>query len=279
MHTALNPAIRGGWLRVGRMSMGTGVGEQLREWRLRRRYSQLELSNRAEISTRHLSFIETARSAPSREMLLRLAEHLDVPLRERNHLLLAGGFAPVYSEAAYDSGPLAAVRQALRQLLRAHEPFPAVVIDRWWNLVEANPALGLFTSGLPAELLAPPVNVLRVTLHPLGLAPSVLNLGEWRGHLLGRLARQVAATADPRLAELLAELRAYPCDQPEPEVELPGPGEVLVPLRIRSGKGDLSFLSTVSTFGTPLDVTVSELVIEAFYPADEPTARALGVRV
>ena len=258
---------------------GTGVGAQLREWRVRRRYSQLELSNRAEISTRHLSFVETARAAPSREMLLRLAEHLDIPLRERNHLLLAAGFAPVYSEAAFNSEPLAPVRQALRQLLRAHEPFPAVVVDRWWNLVEANSALGLFTAGLPAELLVPPVNVLRATLHPLGMAPSVLNLGEWRGHLLSRLGRQVAVTADPKLQDLLAELRAYPCDQPEPEVELPGPGEVLVPLRIRHGERELSFLSTVSTFGTPLDVTVSELVLEAFYPADEGSARALGVGV
>jgi transcriptional regulator with XRE-family HTH domain len=260
------------------MTTATGVGEQLREWRLRRRYSQLELAIRAEISTRHLSFVETARSSPSREMLLRLAEHLEVPLRERNHLLLAAGFAPVYSEAALDSGPLTAVRQALQQLLQAHEPFPAVVLDRWWNLLEANSALGLFTAGLPAELLEPPVNVLRATLHPLGMAPAVVNLGEWRGHLLGRLSRQVAATADPQLRELLAELRGYPCDQPEPEVELPGPGEVLVPLRIRHGDQVLSFLSTVSTFGTPLDVTVSELVIEAFYPADQTTARALGVQ-
>jgi len=256
----------------------TSVGEQLREWRVRRRYSQLELSNRADISTRHLSFVETARSAPSREMLLRLAEHLDVPLRERNRLLLAGGFAPVYSEAGFDSEPLAAVRTALSQVLRAHEPFPAVVVDRWWNVVEANSALGLFTAGLPAELLQPPVNVLRATLHPNGMAPTVINLGEWRAHLLGRLARQVAATADPRLQDLLVELREYPCAQPEPEVELPGPGEVLVPLRVRDGERELSFLSTVATFGTPLDVTVSELVIEAFYPADEFTARALGVR-
>jgi transcriptional regulator with XRE-family HTH domain len=260
------------------MSTATGVGEQLREWRVRRRYSQLELSIRAEISTRHLSFVETARSAPSREMLLRLAEHLEVPLRERNHLLLAAGFAPVYTEAALDSAPLAPVRQALRQLLKAHEPFPAVVLDRWWNLLEANAALELFTSALPPELLEPPVNVLRATLHPRGMAPAVVNLGEWRAHLLGRLARQVAATADPQLIELLAELRSYPCDQPEPEVELPGPGEVVVPLRIRDGEQVLSFLSTVSTFGTPLDVTVSELVIEAFYPADDQTAQALGLR-
>jgi len=259
------------------MRTAIGVGEQLRDWRLRRRYSQLELSNRAEISTRHLSFVETARASPSRDMLLRLAEHLDIPLRERNHLLLAAGFAPVYSQAAFDSKPLTAVRLALRQLLAAHEPFPAVVIDRWWNLLEANAALGLFTAGLPAELLEPPVNVLRATLHPNGMAPSVINLGEWRSHLLGRLARQVATTADPRLEELLAELRGYPCEQPEPEIELPGPGEVLVPLRIRDGELELSFLSTVSTFGTPLDVTVSELVIEAFYPADPETARALGV--
>ncbi len=145
-----------------------GVGEQLRQWRLRRRYSQLELSNRAEISTRHLSFVETARSAPSREMLLRLADHLEVPLRERNQLLLAAGFAPIYSEAAYDSAPLAAVRQALDLVLRAHEPYPAVVVDRWWNLLAANDAIGRMTAGLPADLLEPPVNVLRLTLHPRG---------------------------------------------------------------------------------------------------------------
>jgi hypothetical protein len=199
-------------------------------------------------------------------------------LRERNRLLLAAGFAPVYSETSFDSAALSAVRQALRQLLQAHEPFPAVVVDRWWNLLEANAALGLFTARLPAELLEPPVNVLRATLHPNGMAPAIVNLGEWRAHVLGRLARQVAATADPQLSDLLAELREYPCDQAVPEVEVPGPGEVVVPLRIRDGDRELSFMSTVSTFGTPLDVVVSELVIEAFYPADEPTAQALGVK-
>jgi transcriptional regulator with XRE-family HTH domain len=251
------------------------VGPLLRHWRERRRLSQLELSNQAEVSTRHLSFVETGRSAPSREMLLHLAEHLDMPLRERNALLLAGGFAPVYPESEFDAPQMGAVRQAVQQLLRAHEPFPAVVVDRHWNLVEGNRSVALFTAPAAPRLLEPPVNVLRVSLAPDGMAPLIANLGEWRAHLLGRLRRQVDFSGDPVLAELLDELRDYPCDQPEPEVELPGPGDVVVPLRIRSGDAELTFVSTVSTFGTPLDVTVAELAIESFFPADAGTADAL----
>ena len=251
------------------------VGELLREWRERRRRSQLDLALDADVSTRHLSFVETGRSTPSREMVLRLAEQLELPLRERNRLLLAAGYAPVYSESALDAGELAAVRAALRQVLTGHEPYPAIVVDRAWNLVDANRSVGLFTAGLPPELLAPPTNVLRASLHPEGLAARIVNFGEWRAHLLGRLRRQVAITADPALAALHDELRAYPCNQSEPEVELPGPGDVVVPLRIRHGDGELAFFSMVAAFGTPLDITVSELAIESFFPANTETAAAL----
>jgi transcriptional regulator with XRE-family HTH domain len=254
------------------------VGELLRQWRERRRLSQLDLALQTEISTRHLSFVETGRSRPSREMILRLAEQLDLPLRERNHLLLAAGYAPVYGETALEAPPMAAVREAVRQVLAAHEPYPAVVVDRAWHLVEANASVALFTAGVAPDLLAPPANVLRATLHPAGLAPRIVNLGEWRAHLLGRLRRQAALTADPYLADLYDELRAYPCDEPEPEIELPGPGEIVVPLRVRHGDQELSFFSTVATFGTPLDITVAELALELFFPADDATAEALRNR-
>ena len=251
------------------------VGELLREWRDRRRISQLDLAISADISTRHLSFVETGRSKPSRDMVLRLGEHLDVPLRERNRLLLAAGYAPAYTENALGDPEMAVVRQAVRQLLTSHEPYPAAVVDRRWNLVDANRSTALFIEGVAPELTT---NVLRATLHPDGMAAHILNLGEWRAHLLGRLRRQVEATADPDLAELLDELRGYPCDQPVPEVELPGPGDIFVPLRFRHQGTDLVFFSTVSTFGTPLDVTVAELVIEGFFPADPATAAYLRER-
>ncbi|MEU7691238.1 helix-turn-helix transcriptional regulator [Microbispora hainanensis] len=247
-------------------------GELLRQWREHRRMSQLDLSNRAEISTRHISFLETGRATPSRDMVLHLSEHLDLPLRERNHLLLAAGYAPVYGESPLASPQMAAVYDAIRRLLSAHDPFPAVVVDRLWNLVDANDGIGLLAEGIDPDLLG---NVLRGSLHPEGLAPHIVNLGEWRAHLLGRLRRQITLTADPRLAELYAELREYPCDQPEPEVELPGPGDILVPLRVRRAGRELSFFSIVATFGTPLDITVSELAIESFYPADPATAAFL----
>lgn len=251
------------------------VGELLRQWRERRRLSQMELALDAEISTRHLSFVETGRAAPSRDMVLRLAEPLDLPLRERNHLLLAAGYAPIYAETALDSPPLSAVRAAIRQVLAGHEPYPAVVVDRGWNLIDANAGVALLTEGVAPGLLAPPANVLRVSLHPDGMAPRIVNLGEWRAHLLGRLRRQVALTADPALAALYDELRAYPCDQAEPEVEMPGPGDIAVPLRIRHGDRLLAFFSIVATFGTPLDITVAELTIESFFPADPDTASFL----
>jgi len=249
------------------------VGELLRQWRERRRISQLDLSIEADISSRHLSFVETGRSQPSRDMVLRLADTLDVPLRERNHLLLAAGYAPVYGEAALDAPQMAAVRQAIRLVLKAHEPFPAVVVDRGWNLVDANATIDLLTAGAAPQLLEPPVNVLRLALSPDGLAPRIVNLAEWRAHLLARLRREIAVSADERLIELLDELRQYPGD--EPDVEPPGSGDVVVPLRIRTDLGELRFLSTVATFGTPLDVTVAELSIESFFPANPETADAL----
>lgn len=258
------------------------VGELLRRWRGRRRLSQLELALESGISARHLSFVENGRSEPSRKTILRLAEELDLPLRERNHLLLAAGYAPVYSEAPLDSPEMSAVRGAVRQVLTGHEPYPAVVVDRNWNLVDANAGVALLTEGVAQELLASPANVLRISLHPDGMAPRIANLGEWRAHLLGRLRRQVALTAEPELTRLLQELRVYPCEQPEPEIEVPGPGDIVVPLRIhqgdRHGDRELSFFSTVATFGTPLDVTVAELAIESFFPADPGTASALHGR-
>lgn len=251
------------------------VGELLRRWREHRRLSQLELALDADISARHLSFVETGRSTPSRTMVLRLADQLDVPLRQRNELLLAAGYAPIYSEASLDSPQMSAVRQAVRQVLTGHEPYPAVAVDRGWNLVDANAGVALLTEGVAEELLTPPVNALRVSLHPQGMAPRIVNLGEWRAHLLGRLRREVAFTADPELAHLYDELRAYPCDQSEPDVEIPGPGDIVVPLRIRHPSAELAFFSTVATFGTPLDITVAEISIESFFPADAATAAVL----
>jgi transcriptional regulator with XRE-family HTH domain len=254
------------------------VGGLLREWRQRRRMSQLDLALDAGISTRHLSFVETGRSAPSREMVLLLAKRLDLPLRERNHLLLAAGFAPVYAETPLDGPRLTAVRDAVRQVLRSQEPYPAIVLDRGFNVVEANTGLSLLTAGVSRELLAPPINAMRVALHPDGLARRIANLGEWRAHLLDRLRRRVTRTHDPELTRLLRELKAYPCEQPEPEVELPGPGSIFVPLRIHHGDRVLSFFSTMASFGTPIDITVSELAIESFFPADAETAAILHVR-
>ena len=252
------------------------VGEMLRQWRQRRRLSQLELSIRADISTRHLSFVETGRSVPSREMVLQLADRLDLALRDRNRLLLAAGYAPVYPENALDAPPMTAVRAAIRQVLAGHEPYPAVVVDRAWNLVDANGSLSLLTDLVAPGLLAPPANVLRASLHPDGLASRIVNLAEWRAHLLHRLARQVEFSGDPQLTALEEELRGYPGGEP------PAPAgavdSIVVPLRIRRGGTVLNFFTTVATFGTPLDVTISELSIESFYPADEATAQALNNR-
>ncbi|GAA4600226.1 transcriptional regulator with XRE-family HTH domain [Actinoplanes octamycinicus] len=245
----------------------SAVGQLLRTWRDERRLSQLDLSGRAGVSARHLSFVETGRSRPTREMILRLAEELDVPLRRRNELLLAGGFAPAYPESDLDGQPLAVVLAGLRQVLAGHGPFPAVLVDRHWTMVDANEAIGRFTRDCAPELLEPPVNVLRLALHPDGLAPRTENLAEWRTHLLHRLDRQAAATADPVLRELRTELGGYPGG----EVAGPPTG-VVVPLRYDG----LNFFSVTSVLGTPRDVTLSELAIEAFLPADAATAAALN---
>jgi transcriptional regulator with XRE-family HTH domain len=253
------------------------VGPLLRGWRQRRRLSQLDVSARAAISTRHLSFLETGRARPSRAMVLHLAEELDVPLRERNTLLIAAGYAPVYRETPLEGDDMAAVRAALEHLLAGHEPNPALVVDRRWNLVLANRAVGLLLTGVPAELLAPPVNVLRVSLHPDGLASRTVNFEEWSGHLLARLGRELAATGDPALAALYDELAALPgVAAPEPPVPHgDGASRLMVTLHLKSSLGDLAFFSTVATFGTAVDITLAELSIETFFPADEPTAAAL----
>lgn len=248
------------------------VGEQLRGWRQRRRLSQLDLAGLADISPRHLSFVETGRSVPSRAMLLRLSDRLDVPLRERNTLFIAAGYAPVYSERRIDDPSLDEARRAIDLVLRGHEPYPALAVDRHWNLQAANRALAPLLAGVAPELLVPPVNVLRLSLHPDGVAPRILNLGQWRAHLLHRLDRQVQATGDPVLQALQAELAAYPTPDHD---DAPDPGWVVVPLRIRTELGDLSFLSTTTVFGTPVEVTLSELAIESFFPADAATGQIL----
>lgn len=251
------------------------IGDLLREWRKRRRLSQLDLATLADISARHLSFVENGRSAPSREIVLRLAEALGLALRERNQLLIAAGYAPVYHETSLEAPRMSAVREMIRKVLTAHEPFPAVVLDRYWNRVEANEPAWLFGQGVSPELLTEPVNLMRVALHPDGMAPRIINLGEWRSHLLSRLRQQVTTTADPALIRLLDELVSYPCHQPEPEVELPDAGTIAIPLRMLHDGQELTFYSTLSTFGTPLDITVAELAIESFFPADAQTMAVL----
>jgi len=251
------------------------VGGLLREWRRRRRLSQLDLALEAGISARHLSFVETGRSRPSAQMVLHLAEQLDVPLRERNALLLAAGHAPVFGRRGIDEPEMGPVREALDAVLRGHEPYPAVVVDRHWGLVAGNRAVALLTEGVAPELLEPPVNVLRLSLHPDGMASRIVNLPEWRAHLLERLGRQAVTSGDPALAALHAELAALPGGGRAAPHD-PDAGEIAVPLRLRApGGGELAFLSTITTFGTATDVTVAELAIESFFPADAATAAAM----
>jgi len=253
--------------------MTTHAGDLLREWRQRRRLSQLDLAIQANVSSRHLSFVETGRSRPTSEMILHLAEHLDVPLRDRNALLLAGGYAPAYPERGLAEPELKAVQTALKRVLAGHEPYPAVVVNRWWELVDANPGIAVFTQHVKPDLLQPPVNVLRLSLHPDGMAPRIANLPEWRAHVLTRLHRQAQATGDQRLADLHDELMAYPGGQSD---KPPAATDVVVPLRYRSqDEEELSFISLTTILGTPMDVTVEELAIESFYPADDATAAAL----
>ncbi|MFB7027804.1 MULTISPECIES: helix-turn-helix domain-containing protein [unclassified Streptomyces] len=257
----------------------TGVGPLLRGWRERRRLSQLELALRAGSSARHVSFVETGRSRPSEEMVLRLAEHLEVPVRERNALLLAAGYAPRYAETPLDAPRLEALREGVERLLRGYEPYPALVVDGSYTVVAANRGVGLLLDGLPEHLLSPPLNTMRIALHPEGLAPRIRNLREWRGHLLSQMERQIALARSDSLRELYEEVAAYPpppgagSGPEEPETE-PYPYFAL-PLRIEHGGRVLSFVSSISTFNTPMDVTVAELAIETLIPADPETAAYL----
>ena len=251
-------------------------GEHLRQWRQRRRMSQLDLSAEADISTRHLSFVETGRSLPSREMVLRLFERLDVPLRERNTMLMAAGYAPMYRERTLADPALAAAREAVERVLKGHEPFPALAVDRHWNMVAGNRVVAHLLAGVDPALLAPPANVLRLSLHPNGLAPNIANLRQWRAHLFARLRQQVHATADPTLAALLNELQQYTVPASPDDITLDGELlGVVVPFRIRTAMGLMSFISTTTVFGSPVDVTLQELAVESFFPADEATALAL----
>jgi transcriptional regulator with XRE-family HTH domain len=270
-------AARSGRYGQGMRGSARPFGDLLREWRERRHVSQLALACDAQISTKHLSFLETGRSSPSREMVLRLSRVLAIPLRERNGLLYAAGFAPVYPERSLDDPALAAARRAVDLVLRAHEPYPALAVDRGWNLVTANEAVPPLLEGASRHLLAAPINVLRLGLHPEGLAPRIRNLAQWRGHLLERLERQIEATADQGLRDLLEELRRYPApaDDRAPVEES---NAIAVPLELATERGTLSLISTTTIFGTPVDITLSELAVEAFFPADERSAELLGRR-
>jgi transcriptional regulator with XRE-family HTH domain len=247
---------------------GVRVGPLLRDWRRRRRLSQLDLALEAGVSARHVSFVETGRSRPSPDMVLNLAERLDVPLRERNRLLLAAGYAPVYELHALDDPEMAPVRDAIRLVLAGHEPYPALVVDGAWEMLAANRAVALLTEDVAPKLLAPPLNVLRASLHPDGVAPRIVNLGEWRAHVFERLERQIAMSGDAALVTLLEELRGYP----GPEAPAAARHDIAVPLRVESSIGALAFISIVATFGTAVEITASELSIESFFPADRQTA-------
>jgi transcriptional regulator with XRE-family HTH domain len=250
------------------------VGTLLRDWRQRRRLSQLDLALEAGVSTRHLSFVETGRSRPSSEMVLHLAAQLEVPLRERNQLLLAAGYAPRYSSRSLDDPELAPIRDALGRVLAGHEPYPAIAVDRAWNLVMSNSALGPLLEGVAPELLVPPVNCMRLALHPDGLAPRILNLADWRGHLLHRLVRESQLTGDAEVADLYEEMLGYPGPVSE---DAPDATAIMVELHIAASDGaePLRFFSTITVFGTAADITVSELSVEAFFPADPETAERL----
>jgi transcriptional regulator with XRE-family HTH domain len=249
------------------------VGDHLREWRQRRHLSQLDLAGDAEISARHLSFVETGRAAPSREMVLKLAERLEVPLRERNVLLVAAGFAPAFPQRSLDDPALKSARAAIDLVLKAHEPNPALAYDRHWNLVTANRMVAPLLAGIPERLLGQPFNILRLAFHPEALAARTVNLAEWCGHLLERLHRQCEVTADPELLKLYQELKAYPI--PARSAPLSA-DNVAIPLKLRSERGEvLSFFSTTMVFGTPVDITLSELALETFFPADDLTARRM----
>ncbi|UGY15885.1 helix-turn-helix domain-containing protein [Bradyrhizobium septentrionale] len=249
------------------------IGEHLREWRQRRHLSQLDLAVDAEISARHLSFVETGRSAPSRDMVLKLAERLDVPLRERNVLLVAAGFAPAFQQRPLDDPALKSAREAINLVLKAHEPHPALAYDRHYNLVSANRMVAPLLEGVPQRLLGQPFNILRLAFHPEGLAPRTVNLPEWAAHLLERLHRQCEATADPELLKLYQDLKSYPI--PARSAPIAPDNNVALPFKLRLNGEILSFISTTMVFGTPVDITLQELALETFFPADELTAERM----
>ncbi|MCD9140495.1 helix-turn-helix transcriptional regulator [Streptomyces albireticuli] len=262
------------------VAVATGVGALLREWRERRRVSQLELALRADSSARHISFIETGRARPSQEMVLRLADRLDVPVRDQNALLLAAGYAPRFPERPLDDPALTGLREGLDALLRGHEPYPALIVDGAYDVVAANRGIGTLLQGVAEPLLEAPLNAMRVTLHPQGLAPRILNFREWRGHLLHQMERQLALVRSAPLRALYEEVSAYPL----PDGAAAGPPDDTVrapyalPMVVEHDGRTLSFVSTITTFNTPMDVTVSELAMETFLPADPETARHLRER-
>ncbi|MFD3564262.1 helix-turn-helix domain-containing protein [Streptomyces sp. NPDC058686] len=263
-------------------SRQSGIGPLLREWRERRRVSQLELALRADSSARHLSFVETGRSRPSEELVLRLAEHLEVPVRERNALLLAAGYAPRFAETPLDDPSMGALREGLDRLLHGYEPYPALVVDATYTVVAANRGIAMLMEGIPESLLAPPLNAMRLTLHPEGLAPRIRNLREWRGHLLAQMERQIALDRSEALRAVYDEVKAYPvADRDAGDHEKYGGEDAgtvpyfALPMVIEHDGQVLSFVSSISTFNTPMDVTVAELAIETFLPADPATVKYL----
>lgn len=261
----------------GRMPARSGLGPLLRDWRQRRRLSQLGLATEAGISPRHLSFVETGRARASRALLLQLAELLELPLRERNRLLLAGGYAPQFVEHAWADPTLASAHAAVQRILTAHEPYPALAVDRHWNLLMSNRVADALLAGIAPELRTAPLNVLRVSLDPRGLAPMIANLGAWRTYLLTRLRRLAVTSEDPLLWALHAELASMPAlpDEGPPEVDAGPVNDVLMPLRLRTALGELALFGTLTVFGTPTEITLSEVAIEAFFPADAETAERL----
>jgi len=255
------------------MSTARPVGDLLREWRQRRRLSQLDLACEAEISTRHLSFVETGRAQPSREMILHLSEQLSIPMRERNILLVAAGYAPTFPQRSLEDPALQAARKAIDLILESQKPYPAFAIDRHWTIIASNGAIPELYVGVAPRLVEPPINALRISLHPEGLAPRVANLPEWREHLFARLRREIDLTADPVLIDLLREFSQYPAPMSKNRSDASAlQHAVAIPFRITTSLGLLSFFTTTTIFGTPVDVTLSELALECFYPADAATA-------
>jgi transcriptional regulator with XRE-family HTH domain len=256
------------------------AGALLREWRERRNFTQREVASRSAVSARHLSFIETGRARPSREMVLHLADRLDVPLRERNRLLLAAGFAPAFGERSLDDGEMGPVRDALERFLTGHEPYPALVVDGRWNVVATNRGLRYLTRDVAPELRAPPANALRIALHPHGLAPRIRNLADWSGYLLAQLRRDIETTRDPELESLYEELAAFPGVSTAPvSADRPDPNDIMLMHELRLDDKELALFCTFTTFGTARDLTLAELTIAAFYPADAQTAEALAAAV